>query len=291
MPDSELAREIKVLSRDKKDLVHDKVRITNQIASTLKSYFPVALELFDELDSSVAINFLTKYPTYEDALKLSKEKIRKFLQTHRIRNLTERTNEIYELLHTPQIKVPQFMIRTKKRLMLALLTQLRPLLDQIKRYEKEISHLLKQHPDSKIYLSLPGMGDTLAARVLGEIGDNRDRYKNSNSIQCHAGTAPITKFSGKSKRIVKARKSCNKQLKDAMQLFAFCSLLKSLWAREFYDEHRAKGNTHNQALRALANRWLEIIYTILQKSQLYNEEYHQSLRAKYLSKKLEQINL
>lgn len=283
LPDSELAREVKILARDRKELVHEKVRITNQITSALKNYFPVALEMFDDLASHDAIDFLKEYPTYEEARKLSRKKIEDFFKKHRVHLPNEKANKIYGLLHQPQIKVPEFIIRAKRKLVFALLAQLDPLLLEIKKYEEEIENLSRKHPDSKIYLSLPGMGKTLSARILGELGDNRDKYKSCNGAQCHAGTAPITKFSGKSKRTVRIRRSCNKELRDALQLFAFCSVRRSKWAKEFYYEHRAKGNTHSQALRALANRWLEIIYAILKKKQFYDENYHASLRDRYLS--------
>jgi hypothetical protein len=139
-------------------------------------------------------------------------------------------------------------------------------------------------PGGKIYLSFPGLGDRLAARVAGEIGDHPQQFGSPNALACYAGKAPVTRRSGKSELVVATRLACNRYLADAVQQWAFCSLRYSGWAREFYDTQRARGKTHHAALRALGNRWLEILWHCLTRDQLYNEATHLANRNRALGK-------
>ena len=137
-------------------------------------------------------------------------------------------------------------------------------------------------PDGEIYLSMPGLGARLAARVAGEIGDHPGQFDTPNALQCYGGKAPVTRRSGKSELVVANRLACNRFLRDAVQQWAFCSLRGSPWAREFYDEQRARHKTHHAALRALGNRWLEILWHCLNKNVHYNEAIHVANRNRAL---------
>ena len=128
----------------------------------------------------------------------------------------------------------------------------------------------EQHPDAKIVRSLPGLGTVLGARVLGEFGDAPDRYADAKSRKNYAGTSPITRASG-TKRVVLARFARNRRLADALYLWAFSSLTRSEGARALYDRHRAAGDSHHQALRALANRLVGILHGCLASGTIYNE--------------------
>src|SRR5207245_4816779 len=119
-------------------------------------------------------------------------------------------------------------------------------------------------PGGEIYLSFPGLGDRLAARVAAEIGDIAN-FDTPNGLQCYAGKAPVTRRSGKSELVVANRLACNRYLAGAVQQWAFCSLRHSAWARDFYDAQHGRGKTHQAALRALGNRWLEILWHCLRK--------------------------
>jgi transposase len=135
------------------------------------------------------------------------------------------------------------------------------------------------HPDGEVLLSLPGLDARLAARVLGEIGDRRERFPTPAALQCYAGTAPVTKASGKARVVVK-RQACNRFLRQALVTWAFCSVRHSPWSRALYDAQRAAGKAHHQALRAVANRWLEILHHLLATGRRYDEAVHQRNRAK-----------
>lgn len=162
------------------------------------------------------------------------------------------------------------MIRTKARLAVTLAQQLAALGQQIEAYEREIQRVLKAHPDGELYLSLPGAGTLLAARMVGELGDHRERYPDAAVAQCEAGTAPITRASGTT-RTVHVRRACIHPLRETMWQFAFCSLQHSPWAREYYNRARARGKRHAEAVRMLANVWLRIIIAMRRDHQAYDE--------------------
>ncbi len=129
-------------------------------------------------------------------------------------------------------------------------------------------------PGGKVYLSFPGLGDRLAARVADEIGDHPEQFESPNALACYAGKAPVTRRSGKTELVVACRLACNRHLAAAVQQWAFCSLRESGRARAFYDAQRARGKTHHAALRALGNHWLEVLWHCLHKGVLYNEATH-----------------
>jgi transposase len=137
----------------------------------------------------------------------------------------------------------------------------------------------KAFPGGEIYLSMPGLGDRLAARVVGEIGDAIHQYAAPSALQCYAGSAPVTRRSGKNDFVVSRRLAHNQYLGDAVHQWAFCSLTTSAWAREFYDEKIAAGKSHHNALRTLSNRWLEILWHCLRLGVRYDEAIHTAHRA------------
>lgn len=141
---------------------------------------------------------------------------------------------------------------------------------QITALETELSNRFEEHPAAKVIRSLPGLGMILGARVLAEFGDDPNRYVDAKSRKNYAGTSPITRASGKS-HVVLARYARNKRLADACYLWAFTAMNSSPGARAFYDARRAAGDTHNRALRALANRLVGILHGCLRHDTHYDE--------------------
>jgi len=121
---------------------------------------------------------------------------------------------------------------------------------------------------------MPGLGDRLAARVAGEIGEHIGQFTTPNALQCYAGRAPVTRRSGRSEFTIARRLAYNRHLGEAIQQWAFCSLSRSVWARQIYDAKTAAGKTHHAALRALGNRWLEVLWHCLHLSVPYDEAIH-----------------
>lgn len=175
---------------------------------------------------------------------------------------------------------PAHLARAKAGTLRLLAEQLGLLHRQRAAWERRLrARLERGHPDGSVYLSLPGLDARLAARVLGEVGDRRERFPTPTTLQCYAGTAPVTRRSGKL-CLVSSRLACNRPLRQACLQWAFCSLARSAWARTFYDQQRQAGKTRSKALRALANRWLELLHHLLATGQRYEEAVHQRNRTK-----------
>ena len=152
----------------------------------------------------------------------------------------------------------------------ALIAVLTTMVQQIEVLAGQVEQGFGQHPDAEIYPSQPGLGVILGARVLAEFGDDPDRYADARSRKNYSGMSPITKASG-TKRVVLARYARNRRLGDALFLQAYSALRSSPGARGFYDHQRARGATHHQALRALANRMVGILHGCLRHHTLYDE--------------------
>ena len=269
--DSDAADGVKILARAHQNLIWDRSRHTNRLRNDLREFFPAALEAFDELAHPDAVAVLIKASSPDDAARLSIAQIRSALRRGgRQRNLDTRAAQIQQALRSPQLAAPPavtaaFAVTTK-----ALVETIGGLNTQIAALETELAHHFEQHPDADIYLSLPGLGDVLGARVLGEFGDDPERYDSAKSRRNYAGTSPLTIASG-TKRAVLARHIRNRRLYDAIDQWAFCSLQTSPGCRAFYDQRRAAGDLHHQALRTLGNRLVGYLHGCLRTRTLYNE--------------------
>jgi transposase len=151
-------------------------------------------------------------------------------------------------------------------------------------HQPDPDRLGQAFPGGEIYLSVPGLGDRLAARVAAQIGDHPQQFQTPNALACCAGKAPVTRRSGKSELVVACRLACNRHLAAAVQQWAFCSLRESSWARAFYDAQRSRGKTHQAALRALGNRWLEILWHCPRRGVCSDEAVHVANRNRALGK-------
>lgn len=269
LPDSEAAQELRVLTRDRAELVRTRTMFSNQLTACLKAYFPEFLALFEDPNRPVALALLQAFPTLESLRAASPKQLEAFLRKHRYPSRTAKAQEIHQRLRQP-IRIAPVLIRTKARLAVTLARQLTMLGEQVDAYEAEIQRVLKTHPDGKLYLSLPGASDVLAARMVGELGDNRERYQDAAVAQCEAGTAPVTRASGTT-RTVRVRRACIHPLRETMWQFAFCSLQRCAWAKAYYTRARARGKKHAEAIRMLGNVWLRIIIAMRRDRRPYEE--------------------
>jgi transposase len=260
-PDSPLIQELKLLTRDQDSLIQSQTRILNQLTACLKAYYPVALTLFGKLHQQSTIAFLRAYPTPQEAMAISEAAIAAILKQAGHTRAAQAARAIYQTLHQPHLLADEVTTRTKARLMLALLAQLEPVMEQIATYDAEIERLFLSHTDSALFASLPRAGKRLAPRLLAEIGDDRTRYIDAAALQALAGTAPVCFESGKYARAHR-RSACLKPLRNAMQHFAWQSTLQEPWALAYYQRKRAEGKSHSVAIRTLANVWLRIIYAM-----------------------------
>ena len=270
--DSTEAEAIKVLARAHQNLIWARQRIGNQLRSVLREFYPGALHTFGDLASFDAIAVLGVAPTPTQGRALSKAKVRKTLASGgRKLRLDERSAEIVEGLRAPQLGAPAAVEEAFGHQVASLVAVVATLQAQISQLRAEVERSFEGHPDAEIITSLPGLSSVLGARVLAEFGDDRTRFADARARRSYAGTAPITKASG-TRKVVLARVARNKRLADACYGWAFSSLRTSPGARSFYDRQRTSGKTHNQALRALGNRWVGILHGCLEHRETYREE-------------------
>lgn len=270
--DSDLAEGVKVLARGHQNLIWIRTRHSNMLRSALREYYPGALGAFDDLDHPDALAVLDRASTSGAGRALTRSQIKAALRRGgRQRNLDTRTEAIRQALRADQLQAPAEVVQAYAATTKAAVRILGELNGQISSLETELADHFEQHPDADILRSVPGLGVILGARVLGEFGDDPNRYADAKSRKNYAGTSPITVASGK-RRAVLARYVRNRRLYDAIDQWAFCSLTTSQGCREFYDQHRTKGDLHHQALRALGNRLVGILHGCLTHRTLYDED-------------------
>ena len=262
---------IKVLARAHQNLIWSRVRHTNQIRNALREYYPAALETFPDLAHSDALAVLGRAPTPSQGARLTIPQIRAALKAGgRKRSLDTAARRIQAGLRSAHLSAARPVADAYGTTVGSLARIIVETNRQITQLEAALHTRFEQHPDAAIYHSQPGLGTVLGARALGEFGDDPDRYTSAKSRRNYAGTSPITIASGR-KRAVIARHVRNRRLYDSLDQWAFCSLTNSPGAREFYDQRRAAGDLHHQALRALANRLVGILHGCLKHQTPYNE--------------------
>ena len=271
--DSELAEAVKVLARAHQSAIWSRQRQLNSLRSALREYYPAALAAFGtDLASSDAVAILGIAPTPELGRQLSRSKIASALRRGgRQRNIEARAAEIQAALRSEQLAAPARLSDAYGVVARATVAMIVSLTREITTLEEALGEGFDEHPDAKIVRSLPGLGTVLGARVLGEFGDDRTRFATAKCRKNFAGSAPITRASGRS-LVVLARYARPRRLADALDQWAFCSLTRSPGARRYYDQLRARNKTHRQALRQVANRWVGILHTCLERNQLYDEQ-------------------
>ena len=272
-PDTAPAQELKIVTRDHQRLMRQKSRLLNQMVVTLKEYYPRPLEVFNDLETKIALDFLKVYPTPQALSKLNHRGWNRFAK--RQHHLSEaRANELWENLNKAQLAVPEHVVRAKARLLAALVVQLEAALQSVKQYEEQVKGFFASMPAADLVKTLPGgKAGTTVPIIWAELGDAKSRWESFRHLQAEAGAVPVTQSSGKS-RFVQFRFACNKHLRYAIHWFSFNSLNRCEWANKYYRSQRAKGHNHPRALRALGAKWLKIIFVMWRDHKPYDENYH-----------------
>jgi transposase len=270
--DSEIAEHVKIAARAHQTMIWSRVRQVNALRSLLREYYPAALAAFGaDLADRDALAVLAVAPTPEAGRRLSQARLESVLRrAGRQRNLAAAAAKIQAALRSEQLTARPGVIPAYAASASALIAVLTTMVTQTEVLAGQVEQGFGQHPDVEIYRSQPGLGTILGARVLAEFGDDPDRYPDAKSRKNYSGMSPITKASG-TKRVVLARYARNRRLGDALFLQAYSALRSSPGARAFYDQHRARGATHHQALRTLANRLVGILHGCLKHHTVYDE--------------------
>jgi transposase len=268
--DSEQAQAVKVVARAHQTLIWGRHQHVLRLRSALREFFPAALQAFDELAAPDALELLAKAPDPASAAGLSRAQISGALKRARRRNVEDKAAAIQDALRTQQLTQPPAVAGAYAAMVRSLVSVITTFNAEVAAMERQVQACFGQTRDAEIYLSQPGLGPILAARVLGEFGEDKHRYATAKHRKNYAGTSPITRASGKKKTVL-ARYIHNDRLVDALHQQAFCALRASPGARAYYDQLRSRGMSHHAALRQLSNRLVGILHGCLKTGTVYDE--------------------
>jgi transposase len=278
IPDDVLTRSIQLLTEDRRHLVQERTALTNQLTAALKMYFPQALEWFGDLHTARACAFLQRWPSLQDLKRATPSSVRKFYKAQGYRGDDKLQQLIANIKNAQPLTQDGAVLLAYSMKVHALAIQIPLLTDSIERYDQQIASLFDQHDDSTLFGSFPGAGASLAPRLLAAFGSDRTRFEFAAEMQQLAGIAPVTEKSGKGIWI-HWRLACSKFLRQTFHEFAGQSILQSDWARAYYDQQRKRGKSHHASLRALAFKWIRIIFRCWKTRTPYDEAlYCKSLK-------------
>jgi transposase len=264
---------LRLLTEDRRGLVDERTAHVQRLIERLKGYFPQALRWAGTLTSTQACEFLERWPTLGAVRQARPSTIRAFYRQHRHPEswiegmLTEIRTAVS--LHTdePITTAAVMLVRSE-------VAQIRVLTASIGEYDRQIAATFAEHEDAAIFASFPGAGAQMGPRLAAAFGTNRDCYSRAVDMSMRSGIAPVLRRSGKS-AVVQMRWACPKFLRQTFHEFARLSIGQSVWARAFYQQQRNRGQSRHQAIRALAYRWIRILYACWKNRTPYDE-------AKYL---------
>jgi transposase len=268
--DSDQAQAVKLVARAHQTLVWERHRQVMRLRSTLREYFPAALEAFPDLAAADALELLGKAPDPASAARLSRAQVTAALRRARRRQPEEKAAAVVAVLRAPQLGQPPAVAAAYAAITRSLVRMITAAGKEAAVMEEQVSECFGRARDAEVLLSQPGLGKILAARVLGEFGDDPGRYTSAKARKNYAGTSPVTRASGRKKTVL-ARFIRNTRLADALHQQAFCALTASPGARAYYGELRARGQGHHAALRQLSNRLAGILHGCLKTGTLYDE--------------------
>ena len=269
-PQSVEIRMLVSLVEQRRNLVADKIRITNRLRVALKQYYPQMLEWFDHIDTLLFCDFLTRWPTLLQVKRARQSTLRKFFHEHSMRFEHVLEQRLIAIKAATPLTLDEAVVVPHRLQALVYVEQLRVLLDAIKRFDIQIESVAKQHDDYALFTALPGAGPSLAPRLLVAFGEQRERYKSAAEVQKYSGVAPVTERSGK-KHWVHWRWQCPTFMRQTFVEWAAQTINKSYWAGEYYRQQREKGSTDQAAVRALAFKWIRILYRCWQTRTPYDE--------------------
>ena len=270
-PDTAETRLLQMLTEQRRRLVDERTRQSNRLTAELKMYFPHPLDWLDNVDAPVSCAFLERWPTLQQLQRARPDTVARFFREHhsrsvqRIQQRLEAIREAVPAVHDPAL-LQAGAVATR-----SLVALLQTLNDQVQALDREIASLVPQHPEAFLFADLPGAGPVLLPRLIVAFGTRRDRFASASELAAYSGIAPVTRQSGFSLS-VHFRHACPRFLRQTFHEFAAHSKAKSIWARTFYEEQRSKGKRHHAAVRALAFKWIRVLFRCWKDRTPYDED-------------------
>jgi transposase len=269
-PDTEATRRVQNLVEERRKLVDEKTAQTNRLRSHLKIYFPQLLDWFEHLDSELVCALLERWPTLEELQKVPPPRLRTFFRKHHCRDEALTEGRILAIRQSIPAIRDRAVIEAKSTVVKVMVQLIRSLIEGIAELDEKIEEAAAAHPDFFIFESLPGAGAVMAPRLLAAFGSQRERYANAAEVQSYSGIAPVTERSGK-RKWVHFRWACPKFLRQSFHEWASHSMAYSVWARSYYQQQRSKGQDHQAAVRALAFKWIRVVFRCWKDGVAYDE--------------------
>lgn len=277
-PDDEKSRSLRFLVEHRRRLVADRTRLSNRLTAELKGYFPQVLLWFPDVRTLMVCDFLLRWATLSEVKRVKRGTLEKFFREHNSNRKEIIEQRICSIKKAVHLTSDEAVIGSSALMVKALVQQMKVTIEAIKEFDREIEKLCNSHQDYHLFKSLPGSGTVYSSRLLAAFGSNREKFATADELACLAAIAPVIERSGKS-CWVRWRYFCPKFLRQTFHEYAGESILHSFWAKAYYESQRARGKSHAAAVRALAYKWIRIIWRCWKTKAEYDEvKYLESLR-------------
>ncbi|MBA2513041.1 MAG: IS110 family transposase [Solirubrobacterales bacterium] len=278
-PDSDQTRALQAMTRARDDLVAVRVELANRLRAELERSWPGAAVIFADLDSPIALAFLQRYPSPSDAARLGPQRLAGFLSRHHYCGRKTPAVLLQRLAQAPSVQLLDAESEARRSIVLSLVAALQPLVAQIRELSSAIAQALAAHPDGHIFRAFfrDPKSSLTAATLLAEIGDSRQRYPTADALAADAGQSPVAVESGKRKQAT-FRRACDKRLRNAISVLADTSRHHNPWAADIYTRARARGASHQHAIRILGRAWCGVIWRLWHDHDIYDPARHTALQ-------------
>jgi transposase len=276
-PDTVETRKLQLLVEERRRLVNEKTRLSNRLTMWMKMYFPQMLDWVDDIDSPLGCALLQRWPTLESLQRVKPEALRDFFHQYNCRSQARIEERIAGIGCAKPAVDDAALLAAGPLTVKAIVAQVQVLLDSISEFDRAIEAEVVRHEDASLFENLPGAGKVLVPRLVVAFGTNRGRWDDARALQSFSGIAPVTSMSGNTK-VVHFRWACPKFLRQTFHEFAAHSIPRCPWASAFYRDKLEHGMTHHAAVRALAFKWIRILFRCWKTRTPYDEStYLQSL--------------
>jgi transposase len=279
-PDDQKTRTLRLLVEQRRRLINDRTRLSNRLTALLKGYFPQVLDWFDDIRTLLVCAFLERWPSLAQLQRARPATLTKFWRSHHSTSNPTNQRRLAEIKTAVPLTTDAAVMDASLLQLKVLVAQMKTVIAAIAEYDRHIEALCQTHVDYKLFASLPGAGPIYAARLTAALGSDRSRWTTADELVRFSGIAPVIERSGK-QHWTRWRYFCPKFFRQSFHEFAGESIQHSFWARAYYLMQRAKGKDHHAAVRALAFKWIRVIWKCWQTRTPYNEViYLESLRKK-----------
>jgi len=270
-PDTVETRQLRLFVELRRRLVDERTRQSNRLTAWLKMYFPQALDWIDNIDSPLGCDFLERWPTLQQLQRAQPDTVERFFREHNSRSQARIEERVKAIRQAVPAVHDAALLQAGAAASASLVLLLKALNTSIAAADRDIAEQLPKHPEADLFANLPGAGPVLLPRLIVAFGTRRDRFQSASELAAYSGIAPVTKQSGRSKS-VHFRFACPQFLRQTFHEFAAHSVTKSAWAREFYRQHRDRGGRHHTVVRALAFKWIRVLFRCWKDRVPYDEE-------------------